>query len=93
MDVTRGMDQVGTSDAPRRRTALGTGSSEQWLSVLYFLYFCQSSPRHAVLFPHSATFLSFFEAIKKKLYSETVLRNCVTPLPGLTKLSSSDCHL
>ena len=39
MEVTRGMDQVGSSDAPRRRTALGTGTSEQWLSVLYFLYF------------------------------------------------------
>ena len=49
MEVTRGLDQVGSSDAPRRRTALGTGTSEQWLSVLYFLYFCQSSPRHALL--------------------------------------------
>ena len=86
MEVTRGMAQVGSSDAPRRRTALGTGRSEQWLSVLYFPYFCQSSPRHAVLFPCSAMFLSFFEAIKKKKYSEIVLRNCVTRLPGLTKL-------
>ena len=68
MEVTRGLDQVGSSDAPRRRTALGTGTSEQWLSVLYFLYFCQSSPRHAVLFPCSAMFLSFSEAIKKKNY-------------------------
>lgn len=45
-----------------------------------FVYFHQSSPRHVIVFPFSAMFLSSSEG--KKLYLGTVLRNFVTPCSG-----------
>lgn len=84
MEIARRMNWVGSSDTHRKMTTLEIDRSQESLSVMY-LYISISHLQGMLSSFHSQPCFCLSLRGKNNLYSGTVLRNSVIPLPGLAK--------